>query len=188
VETPTSERPEQTESGRPLWFLALLILVGPWAVTSVIWGAWDPIFNPDGETGCVRLASAAVGIVYRTLSDALWSWRSSTPYQAETDYVFASPESGRRMNPDRWWNEHWKAALAAAGIDGRIRPFHDARHSALTHMAAGGSTPLAIMATAGHASMVTMKRYLHLAGVTFKDDATALEQRLLGEKSSTRPN
>jgi hypothetical protein len=38
------------------------------------------------------------------------------------------------------------------------------------------------MATAGHASMATTKRYLHLAGVTFKDDAEALEQRLLGVK------
>jgi integrase len=38
-------------------------------------------------------------------------------------------------------------------VDGYVRPFHDARHSALMHMAATGSTPVAIMATAGHASM-----------------------------------
>jgi hypothetical protein len=28
--------------------------------------------------------------------------------------------------------------------------------------------------------VATTKRYLHLAGVTFKDEAEALEQRLLG--------
>jgi integrase len=84
------------------------------------------------------------------------------------------------MNPDSWWNEHWKAALKKAGIVGYVRPFHDARHSSLTHQAAAGSSAVAIMATAGHASMATTKRYLHLAGVVFKDEADALERRLLG--------
>ena len=36
------------------------------------------------------------------------------------------------------------------------------------------------MAKAGHASMATTKRYLHLAGVVFHDEAEALERRLLG--------
>jgi hypothetical protein len=36
------------------------------------------------------------------------------------------------------------------------------------------------MAKAGHASMTTTKRYLHLAGVVFRDEADALERRLLG--------
>jgi integrase len=109
-----------------------------------------------------------------------WSWRLETAYQGDDEYVFADPASGRRLNPDRWWVRHWRAALAEAGIEGRIRPFHDARHSALTAMAANGSSPVAIMATAGHASMATTKRYLHLAGVVFADEAAALERRLLG--------
>jgi integrase len=82
--------------------------------------------------------------------------------------------------PRPLWRAHWQAALAKAKVEGYVRPFHDARHSALTHMAANGSSPVAIMATAGHASMATTKRYLHLAGVTFKDDAATLEKRLLG--------
>ncbi|HXL44120.1 MAG TPA: tyrosine-type recombinase/integrase, partial [Gaiellaceae bacterium] len=110
-------------------------------------------------------------------------WRTSTPYRSDEDYVFASPESGRRMNPDRWWNKQWKAALKVAGIDGYVRPFHDARHSSLTHQAAGGSSPVAIMAGAGHSSMATTKKYLHLAGVVFKDEAEALERRLLGTEA-----
>jgi hypothetical protein len=43
------------------------------------------------------------------------------------------------------------------------------------------------MATAGHSSMATTKRYLHLAGVTFKDDAAALEERLLGARLDGSP-
>ena len=117
------------------------------------------------------------------LSDALWAWRlATTPYKSDQDWVFASPESGRRLNPDRWWNARWKAALTKAGITDYVEPFHDARHSSLTHQAAAGSSPIAIMAGAGHASMATTKHYLHLAGVIFKDEADALEERLLGAK------
>ncbi len=35
------------------------------------------------------------------------------------------------------------------------------------------------MTKAGHASMATTKRYLHLAGTVFRDEADALERRLL---------
>jgi hypothetical protein len=41
-----------------------------------------------------------------------------------------------------------------------------------------------MMATAGHRSMATTKQYVHLAGVVFRDDAAALERRLLGVEDS----
>ncbi|HEU5361760.1 MAG TPA: hypothetical protein VFU56_00405, partial [Gaiellaceae bacterium] len=37
---------------------------------------------------------------------------------------------------------------------------------------------------AGHRSMQTTKRYLHLAGVTFANEAAAFEQRLLARELS----
>ncbi|MFL5944591.1 MAG: tyrosine-type recombinase/integrase [Gaiellaceae bacterium] len=43
----------------------------------------------------------------------------------------------------------------------RPRRLHDARHGALTAMAATGASPIAVMTTAGHSSMQTTKRYLH---------------------------
>jgi integrase/recombinase XerD len=75
--------------------------------------------------------------------------------------------------------------MVKADVDGKARPFHDLRHTALTNLAATGASPIAVMATAGHASMQTTKQYLHLAGVVFRDDADALEARLLGVESST---
>lgn len=36
------------------------------------------------------------------------------------------------------------------------------------------------MTKAGHSDMKTTKRYMHLAGVVFRDEAAALERRLLG--------
>jgi integrase len=47
--------------------------------------------------------------------------------------------------------------------------------------AAAGASELAVMAKAGHRSMSTTKTYLHLAGVVFRDEAVALEERLLGD-------
>jgi hypothetical protein len=55
----------------------------------------------------------------------------------------------------------------------------------LTNLAATGASPIAVMATAGHRSMSTTKKYVHLAGVVFRDDADALEARLLGERGTT---
>ena len=58
-----------------------------------------------------------------------------------------------------------------------MRPFHDLRHSSLTNGAAAGEGSIALMTRAGHASMVTTKQYLHLAGTVFRDEAAALERR-----------
>jgi integrase len=115
-----------------------------------------------------------------TLSDAPWAWRLETAYQSDDEYVFADPASGRKLNPDRWWNRHWRAALKSAGITDYVRPFHDARHSALTIWPRAARAPLRSWRPAGHASMATTRRYLNLAGVVFADEAAALERRLLG--------
>jgi hypothetical protein len=71
-----------------------------------------------------------------------------------------------------------------AGITDYVRPHHDLRHTALTNLAATGASPIAVMATAGHRSMATTKRYVHLAGVVFRDESNALERRLLGGVNS----
>jgi integrase len=70
-------------------------------------------------------------------------------------------------------------------VHGKLRPFHDLRHTALTHDAAAGSSAIAVMAKADHANMATTKTYLHLAGTVFRDEAERLEQRLLAVESST---
>jgi len=66
-----------------------------------------------------------------------------------------------------------------------MRPCHDLRVTAITNDAIAGAHPIAIMTKAGHASMATTKRYLKLAGVVFRDEAQALEERLLGASLST---
>ena len=119
-----------------------------------------------------------------TLASELADHYTASSYRADTDYVFAHPERGTRLDP-KWYGEQFTKTLKAAGITDYIRPFHDARHAALTNLAATGASPIAVMATAGHRSMSTTRRYLHLAGVVFRQDADALERRLLGVESST---
>ncbi len=109
-------------------------------------------------------------------------YQAST-YRAGADYVFAHPTRGSKLEHE-WYAGEFRAALKAAGITEHVRPFHDARHAALTNMAATGASPIAVMATAGHRSMQTTKQYLHLAGVVFRDESAALEQRLLGVQDS----
>jgi integrase len=61
-----------------------------------------------------------------------------------------------------------------------MRAFHDNRHTAITNDAASGSSAIAVMTKAGHSDMRTTKTYLHLAETVFRDEAKALEDRLLG--------
>lgn len=116
-----------------------------------------------------------------SLATELEQHYAGTEYRADTDYVFAHPTKGSRMCAD-WFRLEFANARKKAGIEGRIR-LHDLRHAALTNLAATGASPIAVMATAGHRSMQTTKQYLHLAGVTFEQDAAALEARLLGGRN-----
>jgi integrase len=117
-----------------------------------------------------------------TLAGELAAHYQQSAYRSDIDYVFGHPTRGSRLEHE-WYAGEFRKALAAAGITDYVGPFHDARHAALTNMAATGASPIAVMATAGHRSMQTTKQYLHLAGVVFRDESAALEQRLLGTES-----
>jgi integrase len=112
-------------------------------------------------------------------AEQLWQWRRRTCFQGEAERVFCNQKTGGEYREEHF-TEALRAALAAAKVEGHVRPFHDLRHTAITNDAAAGSSPIAVMAKAGHATMTTTKRYLHLAGVIFRDEAEALERRLLG--------
>ncbi len=120
-----------------------------------------------------------------TLVETLMGQFTSSPYRSDDDYVFAHPERGTKLNGG-WYRAAFLEALAGAGVEGRIRTFHDMRHTAITNLAATGASPIAVMATAGHRSMQTTKTYLHLAGTVFPDDAAALERRMLGVEDPGR--
>jgi integrase len=113
------------------------------------------------------------------LAEELWQHRRRSAFQGEDELVFCHPERGSKIDHE-WYAGEFRAALKAAGIDDYVRPFHDARHASLTNGAAAGESPIALMTRAGHRSMDTTKIYLHLAGTVFREEAAALERRLLG--------
>jgi len=110
--------------------------------------------------------------------DELADHYAASSYRSDTDYVFAHPQRGSRLDID-WFRGHLDRSLAIAGVKEHVR-VHDLRHAALTNLAATGASPIAVMSTAGHRSMSTTMQYVHLAGVVFRDDADALAQRMLG--------
>jgi integrase len=121
------------------------------------------------------------------LSEALWQHQRGSAYQGEDERVFCHAERGTRYS-EKLFAEQFRAALKEAGITDYVRPFHDLRHTSLTNEAASGSTPIALMAKAGHTDMKVTRRYLHLAGIVFPAEAQALERRLFGVESSTDLN
>jgi integrase len=113
------------------------------------------------------------------LAETLWQHRRSSTFNGDDERVFCHPERGT-VYREHVFAEEFRAALKTAGITDYVRPFHDLRHTSLTNEAASGSTPIALMAKAGHTDMRVTRRYLHLAGIVFHDEAEALEKRLLG--------
>lgn len=112
-----------------------------------------------------------------TLAEALWQHRRRSNFQGDDERVFCHGERGT-IYREHLFAEQFRAALTEAGITDFVRPFHDLRHTSLTHEAASGSSPIALMAKAGHTDMKVTRQYLHLAGIVFHDEAEALERRL----------
>jgi len=121
-----------------------------------------------------------------TLALELEQHYQRTTFKGDDERVFTSRTGGM------YWVERYggprgafRKALKAAGVDKQPRRLHDARHGALTAMAAGSSSGVAIMHVTGHASMATTQKYLHLAGTVFPEDAAKLEARQLSTEPST---
>ena len=51
---------------------------------------------------------------------------------------------------------------------GRVRPFHEGRHTSITSAAATGVGAGALQARAAHSDFATTQRYIDLAGVLFR--------------------
>lgn len=73
-----------------------------------------------------------------------------------------------------------KPVLARAGIEKPFRPFHDLRHTSLTHVAAAGNPQIYVQARAGHSQGSITERYMHAAQVLFPGAAEKSEARMFG--------
>jgi integrase len=78
-------------------------------------------------------------------------------YRSDDSLVFCHPALGTPLDPSRTpldpsklSRDYRKRTLRRAGISKPFRPWHDLRHTALTHEAAAGNPQAYIQAKAGH--------------------------------------
>ena len=94
--------------------------------------------------------------------------------------MFGHPTKGTPVDTSKLAKRYLKPALARAGIDKPFRPFHDLRHTSLTHAAAAGNPQIYVQARAGHSQGSITERYMHAAQVLFPGAAAKSEERMFG--------
>jgi len=110
-------------------------------------------------------------------------WQQSS-FQGDGELVFCHPDKGTPLDPATLARAYLRPALRAAGITKPFRPFHDLRHTALTHEAAAGNPMAYIQARAGHSQASITERYIHAAQTSFPGAAARSEARLLEESTA----
>jgi integrase len=115
----------------------------------------------------------------RTLELLAEQWGQSA-YQGNEELVFCHPLKGTPLDPARLARCYLRPALRRAGITKPFRPFHDLRHTALTHEAAAGNPMAYVQLKAGHSQSAITERYIHAAQVLFPGAAAKAESRMFG--------
>ena len=90
---------------------------------------------------------------------ALQAYGKVRPLQDDS-FVFPNPKGDKPINRNLLYN-HWKQALADAGINDKEAVFHTTRHTALTNLARNGVHLTQIASIAGHKSIQTTMIYAH---------------------------
>lgn len=109
----------------------------------------------------------------------LLAWRTIAP---ESPHGLVWPRPDGRGRSDAKDREEWRDLQDEAGVrhaSGRRYDLYEARHTAATLRRVLGADDETIMATLGHASILSSKAYLH-SDNTRKDEAQALVAEALG--------
>jgi integrase len=143
-----------------------------------------------GASPCARRTCAGasgrprVGRAGARLSSAHAPWAVLTEtyeesrYRADESLVFCHPALGTPLDPSKLAREYMRPALARAKITKPFRPWHDLRHTSLTHEAAAGNPQAYVQLKAGHSQGTITERYIHAAQVLFPGAAERGERRL----------
>jgi integrase len=113
----------------------------------------------------------------RTLALLEEHWQR-TAYRGDAELVFGHPLKGTPVDPSKLARRYLRPALERAEITKPFRPFHDLRHTALTHEAAAGNPQAYIQLKAGHSQGAITERYIHAAQVVFVGAAARAEERM----------
>lgn len=128
------------------------------------------------ETPKSRSSRRTIELGPRALEALREQWAESV-YRAEESVVFGHPKIGSPLDPSRLTKNYLRPALKRAGIVKPFRPWHDLRHTALTHEAAAGNPAVYVQLKAGHSQGSITERYVHAAQVLFPGAAAKGEAR-----------
>lgn len=187
---------EAAERERAWWLLAKAIVVTALGTAlrrgELIGLRWRAVNLLDGKievreafvrgqftTPKSRASRRVVELGPRTLAVFEEQWRR-TEYRGDDDLVFGHPTKGTPVDTSKLAKLYLKPALARAGIERPFRPFHDLRHTSLTHAAAAGNPQIYVQARAGHSQGSITERYMHAAQVLFPGAAERSEARMFG--------
>jgi integrase len=106
-------------------------------------------------------------------------------YPSDDSLVFCHPALGSPLDPSALSRRYLRPALKRAGIEKAFRPWHDLRHTALTHEAAAGNPQAYVQLKAGHSQGSTTERYIHAAQVLFPGAAARAEGACLALRGGT---
>jgi integrase len=111
-----------------------------------------------------------------------------TSFQDDEELVFCHPQKGTPLDPSKLSRDYLRPTLKQAGIKKPIRPFHDLRHTSLTHEAAAGNPMAYLQQKAGHSQSAITERYIHAAQILFPGAAARGEARIfsLADEEQTR--
>lgn len=107
-------------------------------------------------------------------------WQASA-YRGDDEIVFGHPLLGTPLDPSKLSRDFMRPALAKAKITKPFRPWHDLRHTALTHEAAAGNPSVYVQLKAGHSQGSITERYIHAAQVLFPGAAERGESRIFAD-------
>lgn len=137
------------------YIIALLIATGA-RKSEILNARWSDIdldmriltvpLSKSGKVRFIRLNDSAVRII------------QSVPRHARSDYLFASPRTGRPLTN---FHEVWDRIRVKAGLP-HVR-LHDLRHTFASQLVNSGCTLYTVQELLGHASPKTTMRYAHLS-------------------------
>jgi integrase len=133
-----------------------------------------------------RTSRRTIELGPRTLEALQEQWQASS-YRGDEELVFGHPVLGTPLDPSKLSRDYLRPALKRAAIEKPFRPWHDLRHTALTHEAAAGNPQAYVQLKAGHSQGSITERYIHAAQVLFPGAAEKGEARIFGEVPNPVP-
>ena len=131
------------------------------------------------DTPKSRAARRTMEVGPRVLGALEEQWAESR-YRSDESLVFCHPTLGSPLHASKFTRRYLRPALKKAGITKPFRPWHDLRHTALTHEAAAGNPQAYVQLKAGHSQGSITERYIHAAQVLFPGAAARGEERMFG--------